>query len=393
MTQLRLVALALVSILLAGPAVNAASDSESNNAAVKSAVAGNYSCGFDSFAAYQAPGTNTSVNVGGVFTLTIDNQGMITKSDATLSVDDGGAGPAVCKYGSGAGKIDTAAFTGGFGKASLSYQAANANSVLCPSDDASITFSPVSDGLKFIYTNSSGFTGQGSCAVAAPPTSRSFTCNYNVKSGDDPGVGVGLSTVIFSPSLNQKTLIRVSAVWGTETYPSKTCPFFAPIGLAPYIPNSGAWIQLAVIELPNCPSTHFKQVSFTTNSSTISITAPGISSASCAPAILLANKAATIQVMPTALSFAGQKVKTTSPTQKVTITNTGSQSVNLAGFLIKGDFDQDSECINQTLKTGENCVVDVSFTPKATGKRNGDLDILSDAGTGEVHVKLTGVGQ
>jgi hypothetical protein len=148
-----------------------------------------------------------------------------------------------------------------------------------------------------------------------------------------------------------------------------------------------------VLELPDCPKTHFNAVNFTTNSSTISITAPGISSASCAPAILLANKAATIQVVPTALTFAGQKVKTTSPTQPVTITNTGSQPLNLAGFLIKGDFDQTSECIDQTLNTGEHCIVDVSFTPKATGKRSGDLDILSDASTPEVHVKLTGTGQ
>src|SRR5258708_13081387 len=108
MTQLRLVALGVFWFLLAAPAVNAASDSESNNAAVKSAVAGNYSCGFDSFAAYQAPGTNTNVNVGGVFTLTIDNLGMITKSDATLSVDDGGAGPAVSQYASAPRQCATA---------------------------------------------------------------------------------------------------------------------------------------------------------------------------------------------------------------------------------------------------------------------------------------------
>jgi hypothetical protein len=210
-------------------------------------------------------------------------------------------------------------------------------------------------------------------------------------SGDE--AGAGLSTVIFAPSLNQKTLARVSAIYGTENYPSKVCPFFGPVGIVAYVPNSGGWITLAVFELPGCPQTHFKNVNFTTSSATIFITAPGISSASCTPALLLANKAATLQVAPTALSFAGQKVKTTSPTQTVTITNPGPGSVTLGGFLLKGDFDQTSECIDQTLLSGQNCSVDVSFTPKVKGKRTGDLDILSDAGTGEVHVKLEGVGQ
>jgi len=56
-------------------------------------VAGSYSCGFDSPAGYIAPGTIESVHVGGIFTLTINSNGTIAQSDATLSVDDGGNGP------------------------------------------------------------------------------------------------------------------------------------------------------------------------------------------------------------------------------------------------------------------------------------------------------------
>jgi hypothetical protein len=388
------VALASISIFfIAFGSVSAASDSDSGSAALKSAVAGSYSCGFDSSAGYQAPGTNSSVDVGGVFTLTFDSSGTISKSDATLSVDDGGAGPAVCNYGSGSGKIDTAPFTGRFGKASLTYQAANGNSAQCPSGDASMTFGPVSDGLKFIYTSSSGFTGHGSCRVAAPPTAKAFTCNYNVKNGAEPRDGVGLGTVFISPTLNQKAVARVAIIIGTEDYPGKPCPFWGPIGFAAYAPNSGAWIFQTFVELPDCPKTHFGQVTFTTNATTIFITAPGISSASCAPALLLDNKAAAVQVMPTALNFGGQTVKTKSSAQTVTITSTGTQALNVIGFGVTGNFDLEQDCVNESLDTGKSCTVDVTFTPKAKGKQMGNLLINTDAVTPVVNVKLSGVGQ
>lgn len=241
MIQLRLVALALISIIfVAATGVKAAGDSESNKAPVKSAVAGTYSCGFDAPSGYQAPGTNANVNVGGVFTLTIDSQGTITQGSETLSVDDGGLGPAVCNYGSGGGAISTAFFTGSLGRASLTYQSDNGNSNLCPSGDASIKFAPVSDGLKFIYTNSSGFTGQGTCGVAGPPPSPGFICNYAVKT--DKGTGTGMGGVVFSPALNKKPSVlnmRLTAIFGLDTYPNGLCAIYGPVGFSLY-PTGGA---------------------------------------------------------------------------------------------------------------------------------------------------------
>ena len=160
------VALVSLSILFVAAArVSAAPGVSKGQVGALRAVAGTYSCGFDSLSGYVAPGINKSVNVGGVFTLTIDNHGAITQGDATLSVDDGGLGSAVCSYASGAGSVGTAPFTGNFGDAALTYTADNANSSLCPSGNASMTFGPVDNGLKFIYSNSSGFTGQGTCGV------------------------------------------------------------------------------------------------------------------------------------------------------------------------------------------------------------------------------------
>jgi hypothetical protein len=60
-------------------------------------------CGVDS-TGYTAPGTMTPVDVGGVFALTIAGDA-VTQSTATLSIDDGGDGPAVCAYSSGIGSV------------------------------------------------------------------------------------------------------------------------------------------------------------------------------------------------------------------------------------------------------------------------------------------------
>jgi len=45
--------------------------------------------------------------------------------------------PQYALYAAGDGEINTVPFTGNFGTASLSYQADNGNSILCPASDAS----------------------------------------------------------------------------------------------------------------------------------------------------------------------------------------------------------------------------------------------------------------
>jgi hypothetical protein len=49
--------------------------------------------------------------------------------------------------------------------------------------------------------------------------------------------------------------------------------------------------------------------------------------------------------------------------------------------------------VNKSIDSGKSCTVEVTFTPKATGKRMGNLLINTDAVTPVVNVKLSGVGQ
>jgi hypothetical protein len=72
----RVVSLALIAI--SSIFVTGVHAESSSSGAAKPAVGGTYSCGFDSASGYQAPGTNTSVEVGGVFTIAVDKTGAIT---------------------------------------------------------------------------------------------------------------------------------------------------------------------------------------------------------------------------------------------------------------------------------------------------------------------------
>src|SRR5580704_4141476 len=117
MRNRRVVSLALIAISLVF--VTAAHAGSASSGAAKPAVAGTYSCGFDSASGYQAPGTNASVEVGGVFTIAVDKAGAITQGSADFAVDDGGAGPAVCSYPSGNGSISLEPLLGSLGSATL----------------------------------------------------------------------------------------------------------------------------------------------------------------------------------------------------------------------------------------------------------------------------------
>src|SRR5262249_53554454 len=127
--------------------------------AAQRSAAGTYSCGFESTSGYVAPGTSSSALVSGGFTLTLGKDGSFSQGATRLSVSDEGAGPAICDYDAGAGQLTQAPLAGRLGLATSSVAAQAANSALCPSGDATLSFVPAAAGLQFAYSNSSGFVG------------------------------------------------------------------------------------------------------------------------------------------------------------------------------------------------------------------------------------------
>jgi len=93
----------------------------------------------------------------------------------------------------------------------------------------------------------------------------------------------------------------------------------------------------------------------------------------------------------TGLTFAARPVLTTSGTQSVTVTNTGSTPATItlgisAEFAVATDT-----CVGSPLAPGANCTVNVTFTPAAVGSRTGTLTVTPLGGSA-LAVQLTGTG-
>ncbi len=113
-----------------------------------------------------------------------------------------------------------------------------------------------------------------------------------------------------------------------------------------------------------------------------------------------AGNAPAVTVSPVSVSFAGQTMGTTSGTQTVTLTNSGSAALAISSIGITGtnasDFAQSSNCpvppSPSTLAAGASCTVSVTFTPTATGSRSASLTIADNAPGSPQSLGLSGTG-
>ncbi|HLQ32217.1 MAG TPA: choice-of-anchor D domain-containing protein, partial [Chloroflexota bacterium] len=95
------------------------------------------------------------------------------------------------------------------------------------------------------------------------------------------------------------------------------------------------------------------------------------------------------------LSFGSQPLNTTSPTQVVTLTNGGTVMLTITSVDPSGDFAPaaGTTCKNGTsVAAGASCTISVTFTPTATGTRNGAITIADNAPNAPHAIALTGIG-
>jgi len=96
-------------------------------------------------------------------------------------------------------------------------------------------------------------------------------------------------------------------------------------------------------------------------------------------------------VSPSSLTFSSQAVGTTSSAQLVTLTNSGTATMNISRLATSGDFGQTNTC-GASLPNGANCTITVTFTPTAAGTRTGTLTITDNAAGSPQTVSLSGTG-
>jgi hypothetical protein len=91
----------------------------------------------------------------------------------------------------------------------------------------------------------------------------------------------------------------------------------------------------------------------------------------------------------TSLTFPNQAVNSTSPAQKVTLTNVSSAALPINSFTVPGGFGQTNTCGTQ-LAAGANCAITVTFSPKSFTTYSGVLNINYGSPSTTQAINLTG---
>ena len=98
-----------------------------------------------------------------------------------------------------------------------------------------------------------------------------------------------------------------------------------------------------------------------------------------------------IGLTPSSLTFAAQKVGTSSAAQVVTLDNPGATPLKVTSITISGDYSETNDCPAK-LTAGKSCTINVTFSPTQTGARAGSLSIKDAALTSVQKITLTGSG-
>ncbi len=100
-----------------------------------------------------------------------------------------------------------------------------------------------------------------------------------------------------------------------------------------------------------------------------------------------------VGLSPSSLVFGNQAIGTTSPPQDVTLTNTGTSTLNISGASITGsdptNFNEIDNC-RSSLAAQATCTLKVTFKPTATGTRTAALSIADNAPGSPQSVGLSG---
>jgi phospholipase C len=105
----------------------------------------------------------------------------------------------------------------------------------------------------------------------------------------------------------------------------------------------------------------------------------------------LTGTATAVRLSETTVSFATQKVGTTSAPLNFTVTNTGTVPLVVAGATTTGPFAQTNTC-GTSLAAGANCTISITFTPTATGAQTGSFSITDSDYQSPQNVSLSGTG-
>ena len=241
--------------------------------------------------------------------------------------------------------------------------------------DLTATFTPTSAGAK---------TGSISIPSDAPGSPHTVSLTGT---GVIPAVTLSKTSHNFgeqSLGLFSQTQSFTVTNSGTGTLvigtPSTTAPFSIDTGCRNASLQPGAWCTI---------NANFRPTINGPASAAITIPSNG----SGAPhSITLSGTGVTVSASatPSSLSFGSQRVGTTSPTQSVTIRNTGTGTLTIGTVSAGSGFAVSTACNGAAITSGGTCVFAASFTPTSAGAKSGSITIPSNGS--QMTVGLQGQG-
>jgi phospholipase C len=365
--------------------------SQTNNCG--SLLAAGASCGIAVTFTPTAIGTRT-----GVLTITDNNKG-VGGSQQTVSLTGTGINPG--------GSVSPTSLS--FGNQALGTTSAAKNVTLTSTGTTSLNIS----SITITGTNASDFAETNNCAASMAPGAK---CTINVMFAPTQ---TGTRTAALTVSDNAANSPQTVAVSGSGVQ---------PVGLSPTSLNFGNQAENTTstpktVTLTNNLNSILAISSITTNgdfaqtntcgtsvpakgSCTISVTFTPTNTGTRSGTLTVTDNAVTspqtvsltgtgllqVTVSPTSLTFASQKVGTTSTAKNVTLTNNLNAALAITSISASGDFAETNTC-GSSVAARASCTISVTFTPTAIGTRTGVVSIADNAAGSPQTVSLTGTGQ
>jgi trimeric autotransporter adhesin len=250
----------------------------------------------------------------------------------------------------------------------------------------SVTFKPATIGAKTASITITDNAG----AVAGSTQTISLSGTGGTPTADLSGASLTFGNqVVSTPSAAQTvtltnngnvalgiTGIAVSGTNSGDFAQTNTCGSSVAVG---------ANCTISITFTPGASGTRTASMTITDNATgspqSISLTGTGL-----APAASLSG---------TSLSFTTQLVGVASTAQTVTLTNSGSSTLNITSIAVggsnAGDFAQTNTC-GTSVAAGAKCTISVTFTPGSSGTRAASITITDNAAGSPHSVSLSGMG-
>ena len=193
----------------------------------------------------------------------------------------------------------------------------------------------------------------------------------------DENVGVPSAPQDVTLTNSATTALNISSITFTGTNPTD----FSEINTCGTSLAGGATCTISVTFTPTATGAR----SATLNVNDDAVGSPqtvGLTGTGTAPVVTLSA---------TSLTFATQLVGTRSATKQVTMTNSGTGTLNITSITASGDFLQQNTC-GTSLGVGASCTITVQFFPRQKGVRTGAVTIADDASGGAQTISLSGAG-